>query len=847
MTDPILRSEEEAKLTYYNLLKDLTFNSKEKINQLSQISEKNSKYAHIIVDVVYKHIKEAIPGQKLPTLYLIDSIIKNVGGIYKRLFEEYIVEMFLLVFESGTGDIKTSLYKLRNTWRKVINERELAKLDKLVKERDANWPIQSTTEKCVYLNPTFTNGTNPMIPKEEPDYTLHAKDPTPELLSTNTISPREDLPEHHPDILANLDQSIPKNKAILEQLRNYKIKKLDTNTVRKVPSPIEPMDTSKHKVGSPRPHSDGELTSPTLVSVPKKVKVNLDTISYFRNIIQSINTPVPEPLHIRPTVQEPNYARPRLQIPPPHFAPIQPCPDRPVEPNFRGPMPQLPPPLRGQLLRGPPPQRTPVNLRGHSVPRASPGPRGHMPSRGGPQGMKPHIPLRGPPESRGHSPRRSKRSPRPDQMHGPPYPARPMNPRPPIFDSMPLRHIAPHTRLPPPLSHPPSQQHPHFPQGDIDLEEHSIEGQQYKVVEQEIPRLEMKMECLVERINVVVQHVHKGEQCGTCGIRFDKTSPSYRTHLDWHFQVNRFKPKSTYWYLPDGDWVKYVPDQKEMFSDFSEQEERDKWVRDKKEEEDIANVVLRDSELVQRCRICRDMLEMYFDQDNDEWCCKDAVRLGNKVVVHKECAKDYTGPLFDTTPTPVTEKPLGKEGLISPEILFGGETPTRKINQFPLSSEHFNLLRNIFDTTNASIEQDQVSPDPSLDPSYPVINPDKIELDDSDSEDPIKMPQDAMDNNSIETCINTTNNQKSVEMKSPSEDSDKSMETSACEEQLDLPGEVQTEDIDHDSVFSMDNPVTVIQVFPSTATQPASESGASDIQTDTVQNPTSIESSRVNS
>ena len=843
MADPILRNEEEAKLTYCNLLRDLTFNSKEKINQLSQISEKNSKYAHIIVDVVYKHIKEAIPGQKLPTLYLIDSIIKNVGGIYKRLFEEYIVEMFLHVFESGTGDIKTSLYKLRNTWRKVINERELAKLDKLVKERDANWPIQSITEnKIVYLNPTFTNGTNQLIPKEyETDHTPQAKVPIPEPLSINIISHKEELQEPHPDILANMDQSIPKNKAILEQLRNYWVKKSDTNTAREVPSPVEPMDTSKQKIGSPRPHSEGDLTSPTLVSNPKKAKVNLDTIdpSYLRNIIQSINTPVPEPLHIRPPTQEPTYGRPRLQMPPPHFPPMQPCPDRPVEPNFRGPMPQVPP-HRGPL-RGPPPHRGPGPHRGHSVSRPPPAQRGHMPTRGGPQGMKAHIPQRGSHESRGNS-RRSKRSPCPDQMHRPPYSVRPMNPRPPIFDPMSLGHMAPHARLPPPLSLPQTQQHPNFPREDLETEEHSIEGRPYKVVEQEIPRLEMKMECLVERINVVVQHVHKGEQCGTCGIRFDKTSPSYRTHLDWHFQVNRFKLKSTYWYLPDGDWVKYVPDQKEMFSDFSEQEERDKWVRDKKEEEEIANVVLRDSELVQRCRICRDMLEMYFDQDNDEWCCKDAVRLGNKVVVHKECAKDYTGPLSDTTPTPVTEKPLGKEGLISPEILFGSETPTRKIDQFSLTSEHFNSLRKIFDVS----KEDPIS----TDSNYPVINPDKIELDDSDSEDTIKLSQEAMnDNATTEMYTNTTNNEKSVEMKSPSEDSDKNMDTSVCEEPLDppLPEDVETEEIDQDSCFNMNSTVSIIQVFPSTSTQSASELCESNSQTDTVQSPTSTESSRANS
>lgn len=36
---------------------------------------------------------------KLPILYLIDSIVKNVGNKYKQLFASNIVNMFCSVFE----------------------------------------------------------------------------------------------------------------------------------------------------------------------------------------------------------------------------------------------------------------------------------------------------------------------------------------------------------------------------------------------------------------------------------------------------------------------------------------------------------------------------------------------------------------------------------------------------------------------------------------------------------------------------------------------------------------------------------------------------------------------------
>ena len=831
MTDPIIRNEADARITYYNLLRELTFNSKEKINQLSQISEKNSKYAHIIVEVVYKHIKEAIPGQKLPTLYLIDSIIKNVGGIYKRLFEEHIVEMFLLVFESGTGDIKTSLYKLRNTWRKEINEKELAKLDRLVKERDSNWPIQSVQGHCVYANPSFSNGTNLPIHKQENIIIPPAPAP---LQDMGILGEPQEPPQR---MLANFNPNISepdKKKEILQALRDYKKttidaqiqEKQDNNTVPEVHK-VEDMDTSRpvnHKTASPRPHEDADMTSPNLQNDAKRLKY-LDGIddSFFLNIIKTAQSPAPEqPPPNLSSIPDISSIRTPLQIPPPTYPQMQ--------PNFRGPMPE---PVRHvgpvRPLRGPHPPRGPPPPRGHPGQRL-PHPRGGMGYRGHQQMKGPAQPLR--PQEPRHPQRRTKRSPRGrDTMHIPPFQQRQMHSRPPMMEPMPHRPMGPpidhrpaEPRMPPPLSLHPTQ----FPP-EQDVEISTIEGQPYKVIEPEIPKLEMKMECLVERINVVVQHVHKGDQCGTCGIRFDKNSALYRTHLDWHYQVNRHKPKSTFWYFPEADWIKYVPDQKEQLSEFFEQE-REKWVRDKKEEEEkIANVVLRDSELVQRCRICRDLLEMYFDQDNDEWCCKDAVRLGNKMVVHKECAKDYTGPLSDTTPTPVTERPLGKEGLISPDFLMkGGETSTREITDFSLTSEHFNLLKNILGTANQPKENIKLELEPGS--NYPVINPDKIELEDTDSEDTVKMSHEPVDDNREAEPIED-GNEKSVEMKSPSVDSDKSMELSLCEEPL---FEESKENINNDSELSTNSNVSVIQVFPNLQQRPTSESGESDIQTDPI-------------
>lgn len=44
------------------------------------------------------------PDVKLPILYLIDSIVKNVGVKYKQLFAQNIVNMFCGVFEKVKVD-----------------------------------------------------------------------------------------------------------------------------------------------------------------------------------------------------------------------------------------------------------------------------------------------------------------------------------------------------------------------------------------------------------------------------------------------------------------------------------------------------------------------------------------------------------------------------------------------------------------------------------------------------------------------------------------------------------------------------------------------------------------------
>ncbi|KAF9334983.1 hypothetical protein BG006_001145 [Podila minutissima] len=109
--DPI-----QVQRLFRNELATLTFNSKPIITNLTIIAEKNPGAAKVIVPVIEERLRSAPPNQKLPMLYLIDSIIKLVGGPYLDLFERIIVNLFLDTYSVVDSSTKASIEKVLRTW-----------------------------------------------------------------------------------------------------------------------------------------------------------------------------------------------------------------------------------------------------------------------------------------------------------------------------------------------------------------------------------------------------------------------------------------------------------------------------------------------------------------------------------------------------------------------------------------------------------------------------------------------------------------------------------------------------------------------------------------------------------
>ena len=109
-------AEEEVAASYAAELEELTFNSKPIINSLTMIAEELLPHASVLVKVIEDKIRSAPPDQKLPTVYLMDSIVKNIGGAYKQQFAASVPELLGATYDVATPKVMTSLKNLAKTW-----------------------------------------------------------------------------------------------------------------------------------------------------------------------------------------------------------------------------------------------------------------------------------------------------------------------------------------------------------------------------------------------------------------------------------------------------------------------------------------------------------------------------------------------------------------------------------------------------------------------------------------------------------------------------------------------------------------------------------------------------------
>lgn len=102
---------------FTHLLSLLILNSRTLITELTSIAERNTEHASEIALIIEERLKKCLPKYKLFTIYLIDSICKNIGNPYNLIFGSDLYRLFtetyLVVTDSGTRQDLINLFK---TW-----------------------------------------------------------------------------------------------------------------------------------------------------------------------------------------------------------------------------------------------------------------------------------------------------------------------------------------------------------------------------------------------------------------------------------------------------------------------------------------------------------------------------------------------------------------------------------------------------------------------------------------------------------------------------------------------------------------------------------------------------------
>ncbi|KAL1861627.1 mRNA 3' end processing factor [Diaporthe australafricana] len=105
---------------YQSALDGLTMNSRFEITNLTQIARDLTNYAFPIAETLEQHIKKVPPQRKLPAMYVLDSIVKNIGTPYTLFFGKNLYSTFMDSYASVNDGTRKKMEEMLKTWKEPV-------------------------------------------------------------------------------------------------------------------------------------------------------------------------------------------------------------------------------------------------------------------------------------------------------------------------------------------------------------------------------------------------------------------------------------------------------------------------------------------------------------------------------------------------------------------------------------------------------------------------------------------------------------------------------------------------------------------------------------------------------